>query len=92
MYGWFSATQATNCGFSVYADVNGKEVKVTEVSETSDAWDLDSRWEDMVFVGELHGREIRRAAPSEMENLHPKRLSPEISTFLNDIRRMKDGM
>jgi len=93
MYGWFSTTQATNCGYFVYANADGKEVKVTEVSETSDAWDLDSRWEDMVFVGELYGNEIRRATPAEVRNAPPTaRLSPEITDFLAEARRMKEGM
>jgi len=94
MYGWFSTTQATNCGYFVYADASGKEMKVTEVTESSYAGDVDSRWEDMVFMGELHGKEIRRATPAEVKNSQPPapRLTPEITGFLASIRRMKEGM
>ena len=50
MHGWFSVKQYNFAGYGVYKDINGKNVKITEVSKSKDC---PSYWDDAVYVGEV---------------------------------------
>lgn len=71
IYGWYSPKQATYVGVSIYEDMDGKEVRVTEVNTIPEKY---GRWDDYQPLGELK-RFIREGDQSvspnhQVEQLH----------------------
>ena len=83
MFGWFSKTQAYALGFAIYKTVDGKVVRVSEVT---DDHRQPSKWPDVRYVGEIVDLRCLRSAEASYEELTDQDIIEAKDLILTDAK------
>lgn len=52
-HAFYSPTAEKNCGFFIYKDMEGKEIRVTGVFNTKESGEREYKFKDKVYMGEV---------------------------------------